>query len=207
MCDKQRTCDSGSLSTKRFKEETCLDFSTTTNIYENSSSINNNERLQPVNDFDGIFGEVEPTSLQYNGKIALQPEERLLYCLKNVVFASKSRFPVQPAKYYCLSKAVYIVYGVRFDCKGIQNYFYRSMNNLSKGLGKFDGHLRWKFYLNSIQKIVTKHQVSLLKHLDSEISDIPNCDELKMSIESKCLAYLQDSRQSKTLAYRSVRIW
>jgi hypothetical protein len=206
MCDKRRASDSGSpsTSTKRFKETTnCLHFSTTTiNIDENSSTMNDNERLQPVNDFDSIFAEAEPTSLQYNGKIPLQPEELLLYCLTDVVFPSKSHFPVQPKQYYYLSRAVYIVYGVRFDCKGIQNYFYRSINNLSKGLGKFDGHLRWKFYLNSIQKIVTKQQSFLLKLLDSEMCDILNCDELKMAIENECLACLQESKQSNTLAYR-----
>ena len=41
--------------------------------------MNDNERLQPVNDFDSIFAEAEPTSFQYNGKIPLQSEEPLLY--------------------------------------------------------------------------------------------------------------------------------
>ena len=61
MCDKRRASDSGSpsTSTKRFKETTnCLHFSTTTiNIDENSSTMNDNKRLQPVNDFDSIFAE------------------------------------------------------------------------------------------------------------------------------------------------------
>ena len=194
MCDKRPASDSGSPSTKRFKK--------TTNIDVNSSSINNNERLQPVHDFESIFAEAEPIFLQYNGKIPLQPEELLLYCLTNVVFSSKCHFPVQPEKYYCLSKAVYMVYGVKFDCKGMQNYFYRSVNNLSKGLGKFDGHLRWKFYSNSIKNIVTKHQSFLLKLLDSEICDSLNCDDLKMEIESECMTCLRESKESKTLAYR-----
>ena len=82
MCNKRPPAsDSGSPFTKRFKK--------TTNIDVNSSSINNNKRLQPVHDFESIFTETESISLQYNGKIPLQPEEVLLYSLTNVVFSSK----------------------------------------------------------------------------------------------------------------------
>lgn len=150
MFDKRLASDSGSSSTIRFKK--------TTNIDENSSSINNNKRLQPVRDFKSIFAETEPNSIQYDSKIPLLPEDLLLYWLANIVFSSKFYFPFQPKKYYCLSKAVYMVYGVRLDCKGMQNYFYQSViNNLSKGLGKFDGHLRGKFYSNNIKNVVIKH--------------------------------------------------
>lgn len=207
MCDKRRasdtTSDRGDLPSKKFKESVCLHSSATTDIDEKSSFVSGNERLQPVNDFESIFAEAEPTPLQYNGKIPLQPEELLLYSLLNThTPSSKSNCSFQPQKYYYVSKAVYVVYGVRFDCKGIQNYFYRSTNNLQKGLGKFDGHLRWRYYSSNIEHITSKHQLLLLKLLDSEISDSPNCDDLKAEIESECLACLRECNQSRTLAFR-----
>ena len=35
------------------------------------------------------------------------------------------------------------------------------MNNLTKGLGKYQGRLRWKFYSKNIQSVITAHRSAL----------------------------------------------
>ena len=127
MCDKRPLSYVEGLPFKRFKESTTIN--------ENGSTVSGNDRVHPVNDFDKIFEETEPTSLQYTSKIPLQPEELLLYCLVNAIIPlSKSSFPFQPEKYFYVSKAIYIVYGVRFNCKSIQNYFYRRPTTCKRDL-------------------------------------------------------------------------
>ena len=49
-----------------------------------SDGIERNERLQPCADFESFMANAEPTSIQYCGKISLQPEELLMYALVNL---------------------------------------------------------------------------------------------------------------------------
>ena len=109
-----------------------------------------------------------------------------------------------PEKYAGISFAIYKVYGVCFKCKHIQNYYYRSINNLSKGLGKFNGCLRWKFYSNYIERIVSKHQQTIHSlFLDSSLnSDIQNFDDFKKDLEAECLSSLAENERSQSLAYK-----
>jgi hypothetical protein len=134
--------------------------------------------------------------VKYDGKIPLQPEEPLLYSLINVV-SSKKLASIKAEEYVNVSKAIYIAFGVRFDCQSILNYFYRF-----KGLGKYDGYLRWKFYAKSIQKIVANHECMLIDLLEADFCDTTKYDRLRNIIESECLGCLQESKVSKTLAYK-----
>ena len=70
--------------------------------------------------------------MKYDGKIPLQPEELLLYSLINIV-SSKKLASIKAEEHVYVSKAIYVVFGVRFDCQSIQNYFYCSVNNVMKG--------------------------------------------------------------------------
>lgn len=91
--------------------------------------------VHPVAEYQSLFNNTVPTSVKYDGKIPLQPEELLLYSLINVV-SSKKLASIKAEEYVNVSKAIYVVFGVRFDCQSIRNYFYRSVNNVTKGLGK-----------------------------------------------------------------------
>ena len=127
-----------------------------------------NNREQPVADFANCFVNTEVTPIEYCGKITLQPEELLLYCLGKISSPGSNINLAKgytPGKYLGITQAVSNVYGIRFDCVNIQNYFYRSINNLKKGLGKYNGYLRWKFYSSYIGRIISTHQTLLLNLL------------------------------------------
>ena len=114
-----------------------------------------NDREQPVADFANCFVNTDTTPIEYCGKITLQPEELFLYCLVKISSPGSNINLAKgytPEKYLGITQAVYNVYGIRFDCVNIQNYLYRSIN-LKKGLGKYNGYLRWKFYSSYIKII------------------------------------------------------
>jgi hypothetical protein len=159
MCDnfgKRR----GSAACRPPKKRRTKEFDISTAADVNCSGdevlLDSNEINQPVADFESLYKSAEPTPLAYNGKIPLQPEELLLYSLLDVSLSSKSINSVKgytAEKFLDVARAVYVVCGVRFDCVCIQNYFYRAMNNLTKGLGKCKGRLRWNFYSDCITQI------------------------------------------------------
>lgn len=198
MCDKRQACHAIGPSAKKFKN-TCENDASES---PTGSSINDNERIHPVAQYQSLFNNTVPTSVNYNGKIPLQPEELLLYSLINVV-SSKKLASIKAEEYVNVSKAIYVVFGVRFDCQSIRNYFYRSVNNMTKGLGKYDGYLRWKFYHKSIQKIAANHECMLIDLLEADVfCDATKYDKLRSIIENECLVCLQEAKVSKTLAYK-----
>ena len=91
---------------------------------------------------------------------------------------------------------------MRFDCQSIRNYFYRSVNNVTKGLGKYDGYLRWKFNSKSIQKIVSNHEDVLIDLLKADCCDTMKYDKLHCIVETECLICLQECKVLKTPAYK-----
>ena len=174
------------------------------------ASAQGNYRQQPVADFEDGFAKTVPTPIRYCSELPLQPEELLLYCLVkvssppgNIGFAKGLTADI------CLSisKAIHNVYGIHFDCANIRNYFYRSINNLTKGLGKCNGYLRWSFYCNYIEQIIAKHQTLLLNlMLNSEFSSIGNYDDLRRDLETECLSSLEMSKLSQSLAYKVSKV-
>ena len=170
-----------------------------------------NDREQPVADFANCFVNTETTPIEYCGKITLQPEELLLYCLVKISSPGSNINLAKgytPEKYLGITQAVYNVYGIRFDCVHIQNYFYRSINNLKKGLGKYNGYLRWKFYSSYIERISSTHQTLLLNLLlNSGFTNMPgNFDDLRSDIESECLSSLEEGKLSQSLAYKISKV-
>lgn len=168
-----------------------------------SDGIERNERLQPCADFESFMANAEPTSIQYCGKISLQPEELLMYALVNLSVPPGTNLArCSLEKLAGVSFGVYKVYGIYFNCKHIQNFFYRSTNNLCKGLGKFNGYLRWKYFSNYIERIVSKHQQAL-HSLFVDSDDNSQCfDDLKNDLESQCLSSLSENESSQSLAYK-----
>ena len=86
-----------------------------------------------------------------------------------------------PEKFVYISRAVYNVYAINFTGNDLRNYFYQSMNNLTKGLGKYQGRLRWKFYSKNIQSVITAHRSALTDLLvlkpvsDQSVRDLRVC--------------------------------
>ena len=76
------------------------------------------------------------------------------------------------------------------------------MNNLTKGLGKYEGRLRWKFYSKNIQSVITAHRSALTDLLvlkpvsDQSVRDLRDCFELE------CLSVLNESEESSSLAWK-----
>ena len=117
--------------------------------------------------------------------------------------SSKKHASIKAEEYVNVSKAIffiYVVFGVRFDCQSIRNYFYRSVNNVTKGLGKYDGYLSLKFYFKSIQKIVANSEYVLIDLLKADFCDTMKYDKLRSIIETECLICEQESKVLKTLA-------
>ena len=92
MCDnfgKRRgsvACRPPKKRTKEFDISTAADV----NCSGDEVLLDGNGRNQPVADFESLYKSAEPTTLAYNGKIPLQPEELLLYSLLDVSLSSKS---------------------------------------------------------------------------------------------------------------------
>jgi hypothetical protein len=171
----------------------------------NEVSLDSNEKSQAVADFESLYKNTEPTPLAYNGKIPLQPEELLLYSLLNVSLSRKSINSVKgytAEKFVDIARAVYVVYGVRFNCSSIQNYFYQAINNLTKGLGKYEGYLRWNFYSDSITQIATKHRALLCSILTLGLSNQQSYSKVVEDLENQCLKCLHENELSQTLAYK-----
>ena len=61
------------------------------------------------------------------------------------------------------------MFGVRFDCQSILNYFHLSLNNVTKGLGKYDVYLR--FILKSIQKVIANRECLSIDLFEADFCD------------------------------------
>ena len=206
MCDinlKRPAADVNSLTHKRIKcSEDCV--LTGQNTSTSSEQCMGNDRVQPVAEFGDNIVKIPVSPVSYCEKMLLQPEELLLYALikissnnEDFTFAKGS-----PEKFVYISRAVYNVYGISFTGNDLRNYFYRSMNNLTKGLGKYQGRLRWKFYSKTIQSVITSHRSALTDLLvfkpvsDQSIRDLRDCFELE------CLSVLNESEESSSLAWK-----
>ena len=142
MCDKRPACPvSGPF--KKFENDAVES--------PTGSSINCNEIIHPVAEYQSLFNNIEPTSVKYDGKFPLQLEEFLFYSLTTLA-PSKKLSSVKAEEYVNASKAFYVMFGVRFDYQSIRNYFHLSLNNVTKGLGKYDGYLR--FILKVFKKLL-----------------------------------------------------
>ena len=83
----------------------------------------------------------------------LQPEELLLYSLVNVALPPGTKLGMCSAeKYAGISLAIYKLYGVYFPCVNIKMYFYRSINNVTKGLGNLMESLGGNFILIALKE-------------------------------------------------------
>ena len=206
MCDtnfKRPATDTNSFTHKRVKySEDCV--LTGQNTSTSSEQCMGNDRVQPVAEGGDNIVKIPVSPVTYCEKMLLQPEELLLYALIKISsnnddfnFAKGS-----PEKFVHISRAVYNVYGINFTGNDLRNYFYRSMNNLTKGLGKYQGRLRWKFYSKNIQSVITAHRSALTDLLvlkpvsDQSVRDLRDCFELE------CLSVLNESEESSSLAWK-----
>ena len=64
-------------------------------------------------------------------------------------------------KYLNISTAIENVFHVHFSSTAIANYLYRANNNLTRDLGNVNGILRWKFYREEVERIVTTSSSTL----------------------------------------------
>lgn len=206
MCDtnfKRPATDTNSFTHKRVKySEDCV--LTGQNTSTSSEQCMGNDRVQPVAEGGDNIIKIPVSPVTYCEKMLLQPEELLLYALIKISsnnddfnFAKGS-----PEKFVYISRAVYNVYGINFTGNDLRNYFYRSMNNLTKGLGKYQGRLRRKFYSKNIQSVITAHRSALTDLLvlkpvsDQSVRDLRDCFELE------CLSVLNESEESSSLAWK-----
>ena len=84
------------------------------------------------------------------------------------------------------------------DCEII---FYRSFNNLRKGLGKYAGRLRWKYYSQK-QIVIRTHQTDLQNLLQSETVNCELYNDLRVCVEHECLSALSKSTKCNSLAWK-----
>ena len=154
MCDENRkrpASDTCLETLKRFKQSEDP-VSTGQNTPALSQTCDDN-RNQPVAEFGDSTLKIPSQSVFYSEKMSLQPEE--LYSLIKLHSGDFNFAKGFPEKFSCISRAIY--YGINFDCTSLRNYFYRSFNNLRKGLGKYAGRLRWKYYFQNIQIVIRTH--------------------------------------------------
>jgi hypothetical protein len=148
--------------------------------------------VQPVAEFGNNTVKIPSSPVSYCEKMSLQPEELLLYALIKMSSGDDFNFAKgSPEKFVYISK-VYDVYGINFNGIGLRNYFYRSTNNLRKGLGKYKGQLRWKFYSKIIQSVIRTHRSALTDLLELKpVSDQSVRDLRDDCFELECLSVLK----------------
>ena len=203
MCDKNRkrpASDTCLETLKRFKQSEDP-VSTGQNTPALSQTCDDN-RNQPVAEFGDSTLKIPSQSVFYSEKMSLQPEE-LLYSLIKLHSGDNFNFAKgSPEKFSCISRAIYNVYGINFDCTSLRNYFYRSFNNLRKGLGKHAGRLRWKYYSQNIQIVIRTHETDLQNLLQSETVNYELYNDLRVCVEHECLSALSKSTKCNSLAWK-----
>ena len=147
---------------KRFRQsEAPISTGQNTPVLSRTSDDNRN---QPVAEIGESSLKMPFQSVFYSEKMPLQPEELLLYSLIKLHSGDDFNFAKGcPEKFSCIYRAIYNVYGINFDCTSLRNYFYRSFNNLRKGLRKYARRLRWKYYSQNIQIVIRTHESDLKK--------------------------------------------
>ena len=192
MCDKNRkrpASDTCLETLKRFKQSEDP-VSTGQNTPALSQTCDDN-RNQPVAEFGDSTLKIPSQSVFYSEKMSLQPEELLLYSLIKLHSGDNFNFAKgSPEKFSCISRAIYNVYGINFDCTSLRNYFYRSFNNLRKGVGKYAGRLRWKYYSQNVQIVIRTHETDLQNLLQSETVNYELYNDLRVCVEHECLSAL-----------------
>ena len=193
---------------KRIKLSSESDSLTTNSVGETSSSSTlsaiENERLQQVAQNADVHFFPSTTALEYSSGLPLQPEELLLYSLIKISVPGNNINSVKgysPEKFGGVSNAVWDVYGIHFDCVSLRNYFYRSITNSTKGLGKFKGILRWKYFHLNIDDTIKKHQQVLINLLinNHEVS-AQDYKNLRDALSTASVSVAQQLSKSDSLA-------
>ena len=208
MCDINFKRPAGpSLDTHSFthKRAKCSEdhVSTYQNTSSSSEQCTENDRVQPVAEFGNNTVKIPSSQVSYCEKMSLQPEELLLYALIKMSSGDDFNFAKgSPEKFVYISRAVYDVYGINFNGIGLRNYFYRSTNNLTKGLGKYKGLLRWKFYSKNIQSVIRTHRSALTDLLELKPVSDQSVRDLRDCFELECLSVLKENEQSSSFAWK-----
>ena len=164
-----------------------------------------NERFQPVAFLGNTDYHPPTTPQEYISGLPLQPEELLLYCLIKISSPGHSINSVKgysPEKFEQVSNATWDVYGIHFDCVKLRNYIYRSANIQRKGLGKFKGVLRWKYYTQYVDRIITKHQKVLISLLNNNPQATQDCKDLCDALSEASVLAAQELDKTNSLAYK-----
>ena len=228
MCDLNgKRCASGLMSSchKRFKEsfekdgpntsQTLITTASATSPFMSSTSscpspassvCNESERLQPVASTDDSKFRPVATPLEYSDGLPLQPEELLLYSLMKICAPGNNINSVKgfsPEKFQGVSNAIWNVCAVYFNCVTLRNYFYRSINNAKKGLGKFKGILRWRYFNHDVDIISVKYHQVLVNLLTNNYSvSAQSYKDLKDDLNLATVSNAKELNRFSSLAYK-----
>ena len=142
--------------------------------------------------------------LEYSSGLPLQPEVLLLYRLIKISVPGNNINSVKgysPEKFEGVSNAVWDVYGIHLDCVSLRNCFYRSITNSTKGLGKFKGILRWKYFHLNVDETIEKHQQVFINLLinNHEVS-AQDYKNLRDALSTASVSVAQQLSKSDSLA-------
>ena len=105
-------------------------------------------------------------------------------------------------KFEQVSNAIWDVYGIHFDCVQLQNYIYRSVNNQRRGLGTFKAVLRWKYYTQNVDRIITKHQKVLINLRNNNPEATQDCKDLCDALSEASDLAAQELDKTNSLTYK-----
>ena len=122
------------------------------------------------------------SSLEFTTGVEMRESELLLYSLLAAAFPNNSFRARYHEKYLGISSAIESVYHKNFGSSAIANYLYRANNNLRRDLGKVSGILRWRYYREEIERIVTDHFSTLQALISSRDYDSINTEMSRNSV-------------------------
>ena len=110
--------------------------------------------------------------VQFANDSRLREEELLLYSLMTLVFLHNTFTKnFSPNKYHEICDTIFHITGVNFSTQSIRNYFHRVRTNATKGIGKTNGILRWKYFKKHVVSFTEENMQVLEKALHSEADD------------------------------------
>ena len=156
------------------------------NTLQAVTEVDSTRRHSQAESPKGTRVETFSSYLEFSTGIELCESELLLYSLLVVAFPGNSFRARYHEKYLNISTTIENVFHVHFSSTAIANYLYRANNNLTRDLGKVNGILRWRYYREEIERIVTTNSSTLQALISSRDTIMDSVTELRKHLAQEC---------------------
>ena len=145
----------------------------TTNVLSTTLESRDNQANLVRTDLQETQTPLANQPLLFKTGIPLTPEELLLYSSVKICFPINTFRLHSFEKYEGVIDVLKVCCGFTVTSRAISNYFYRSSNNIIRGLGKEKGKLRWKFFKKNIDNVISSVSGAVQNLLNGIVND---CD-------------------------------